>query len=146
MKIQLEDRNKLAEKTEDNLKYSGEAMRTKEMIINEFKTKNEKLERKLMECCSEINKGNEIIESLKKDLSRKKESIKTKNDVIKMQEAKISHISDEVNKLKGDMIDVQRGQDVKDREISSLGRVIDDLNNKLKQSDKTNEESQSCIR
>lgn len=139
----MEDKIKLAQKNEDSLRFTDEAMKSKEVIINEYKAKNEKLERKLMECCREINKGNEIIENLKNDLSKKKESIKTKNEVIKMQEAKISSLNDSILKAKSEVTDIERTKDSKDREIASLNRVIEDLESKLKQADKINQESQA---
>jgi chromosome segregation ATPase len=139
----LEDKNKLAQKSEDSLRFTDETIKSKEIIINEYKTKNEKLERKLMDCCREINKGNEIIENLKNDLHKKKENIKTKNEVIKMQESKISAMNEAIDKAKSEVTEIGRLIDSKDRDNSSLKRVIEDMEIKLKESERNNQDNQS---
>lgn len=47
-----------------------DAIKSRDAIIGDLRAKVEKLDRKLRESCGETQKGNEVIEELKKDVGR----------------------------------------------------------------------------
>jgi hypothetical protein len=69
MQSQIADKNKLAEKNDDTLRYTDNAIKSKDLIISECRKNIEKLEKKLNESCEETRKGNEIISLMKEDVS-----------------------------------------------------------------------------
>ena len=68
MCAQMDDKVKLAQKNEDTIRITDDAIRSRDTVIGELREKTKYLKSKLEDSCSRIDKCNQIIEKHEKDV------------------------------------------------------------------------------
>lgn len=95
-------RSKLCDKDEINNKNDGIieryllTIKDNEQQIGDLRHAKEKLEGKLKDCFQEINKASEQISKLQEAFNKNKSTLKTRNNIIKKQEAIIVQKTEEM--------------------------------------------------
>ena len=98
-----------------------------------------KMEDKLQQSAQEINKGNNIIQKLQKDIKVEKQKSKTKNSEIQKLEGTIEQLKKSQDESFREQTNLKHDISRKDDEQKILKSTIEDLKSKLEESQKVME-------
>ena len=141
---QLEDKEQLAKNATGLYEASKEQCSQLEETIAILKSNAGKMEEKLVMSAQEINKGNEIIKQLHSDLKATKQKAKLKEGVCAQQEQLIEQNKRAIEEITRSLNDTKRETMNKEDEIKLHKAKVEELKNKLGESQKmleSNEQS-----
>ncbi|CAG9327491.1 unnamed protein product [Blepharisma stoltei] len=115
---QLQDKEELNQKLQSFIETNNEFKSQQDDTIGLLKASVAKMEDKLAQSASEINKGNSIIQKLQSEIKSGKQKLKLKNTVVMQQENVIQQKQDQI--------------DMQEKEIFQLRRDIGNKEDELK--------------
>ncbi|KAL4457004.1 hypothetical protein ABPG74_014642 [Tetrahymena malaccensis] len=145
MTKQIEDKENLLVNNKDLVENFNNQKDLLKQQCDEYRNQIQKLEQKLDLCSEEINKGNKIIEKLQEELQKSKNKIKMKNQMVLKQEQFLEEIRQKNDELGNEILRKEREINNKDLKIKEYETQINDYKEKLQESCKTIESSQSMI-
>ena len=133
---QLQDKEELNSKLTALLQTNSEFKGQQDDTLALLKATISKLEDKLQQSASEINKGNSIIQKLQSDVKSGKQKLKLKNTVVLQQENVIQQKSEICDTLDKQIYSLKRDIDKKEEQVKNLDRLVNELKNKLEENHK----------
>ena len=142
---ELLDKEKLNEKLTALLESNSDFKTQQEDSMQMLKATVEKLEDKLHQSATEINKGNHIIQKLQGEIKNHKSKLKLKNNVVLQQEHCIQEKQGTIEKLQQEMHNIQHDLQQQGETHKASEDVVKQLTRQLEEAQKTLQSNQSTI-
>jgi spindle assembly abnormal protein 6 len=136
MERQLQDKEELNQKLTALIQTNSEFKGHQDETMSMLKATISKLEDKLQQSASEINKGNSIIQKLQSDVKANKQKLKLKNTVVLQQENVIQQKQEHIDNLDKQFFILKRDLEKKDDKIKSLESTTFELKAKIEETEK----------
>lgn len=134
---QLQDKDELNQKLTVILDTNSDFKSQQDDTVALLKATVSKLEDKLNQSATEINKGNSIIQKLQSEIKSGKQKLKLKNTVVMQQENVIQQKQDQLDMQEKHLFQLKRDVEKKDDSLIDQERTVAELRLKLEDAQKS---------